>query len=124
MARITRGEKTRRVLELVGLGELGGTFSQAFRKMSVAEEEILSACERHPEEIKLIWNSFKLLDPGELAMLDDGVYRAHCRELLDRVADGEDTRPGTRAETCAMISRMTQATRLDRDVEILGLTIT
>ena len=26
------------------------------------------------------------------------MYRSHCRELLDRVAAGEDTRPGTTAE--------------------------
>ena len=32
------------------------------------------------------------------------MYRSHCRELLDRVAHGADTRPGTAAECCAALS--------------------
>jgi hypothetical protein len=31
------------------------------------------------------------------------VYRAHCREILDRVAAGDDTRPGTAAEVCCVM---------------------
>jgi hypothetical protein len=31
------------------------------------------------------------------------VYRSHCRELLDRVAAGADTRPGTAAEVCCTL---------------------
>ena len=112
------------MLDLVGLGEAAGAFTTAFRKMSVAEEEIAEACRRHWDDRKEVWNSFKLLDPGELSMLDDDVYRAHCREILERVVDGKDTRPGTRAEVCAMISRMTLVTRLQRDVELLGLVLT
>ncbi len=33
-------------------------------------------------------------------MRTEPVDRAHCRELLDRVARGEDTSPGTAAECC------------------------
>jgi hypothetical protein len=33
-------------------------------------------------------------------MKTEFVYRSHCRELLQRVAAGEDTRPGTAAECC------------------------
>ncbi len=38
-------------------------------------------------------------------MESERVYRSHCREILDRVAAGTDTRPGTAAEVCcAMLS--------------------
>jgi hypothetical protein len=36
------------------------------------------------------------------------VYRAHCRELLERVAAGADTRPGTAAEMCCTCHDMSQ----------------
>ena len=34
----------------------------------------------------------------------DFIYRGHCRELLERVAKGDDTRPGTAAECCLAMS--------------------
>jgi hypothetical protein len=37
-------------------------------------------------------------------MRTEFVYRSHCRELLDRAARGEDTRPGTAAECCIALS--------------------
>ena len=123
MARVNKQARTRQVLELVGLGDKSRIIQHAFELMKIAEDEITDACRRCPEARKRIWNSFKLLDPGELSALSDDVYRHHCREMLARVADGKDTRPGTRAEICAMISKMTLATRLHRDVEILGLRI-
>jgi hypothetical protein len=40
------------------------------------------------------------------------VYRAHCRELLDRVARGEDTRQATAAECCAALMETSLAAPL------------
>ena len=74
----------------------------AFERMEWAEEEIAAAQARHPEQADRIWHSFRLLVPndGLERMSYARVYRAHCREILDRVAAGEDTRPGTAAEIC------------------------
>lgn len=113
----------KRTLDLVGLGDKTGAFANAFEKMAIAEREILRACRAYPKARTRIWNAFGVLVPGGLSGLADAVYRHHCRELLTRVARGEDLRPGTRAEICAMISKMTLVTRLHRDVELFGLII-
>jgi hypothetical protein len=69
----------------------------AFERMEWAEEEIAAAQARHPRHADRIWHSFSLLVPnsGLERMSYERVYRAHCREILDRVAAGEDTRLGT-----------------------------
>ncbi|ANZ13332.1 hypothetical protein ACH4YO_40670 [Streptomyces noursei] len=64
-----------------------------------AHEEIDKAQDRHGERGKgLIWNSFLLLQATHDKLFREVLYRAHCREILDRVARDEDTRPGTDAE--------------------------
>jgi hypothetical protein len=47
------------------------------------------------------------------------VYRAHCKELLERVANGVDTRPGTKAEVLGAISNLSMAAPLKSDVAYL-----
>ncbi len=72
--------------------------------MAWAEEEIKAAQRRHPAAADRIWGSFGLLRPTQPLMRTEAAYRAHCRELLDRVAGGDDTRAGTAAECCAALS--------------------
>jgi hypothetical protein len=81
-------------------GDLGGMLAGIFERMDWAEDEITAAQKRHPGKADLIYHGFKLLNPTH-ELLSTGaefVYRAHCRELLERVAAGQDTRPGTAAE--------------------------
>jgi hypothetical protein len=80
------------------LGELKGVFAS----MEWAEEEIRAARRRHPAAADAMYHSFSLLTPqsGLDRMATEFVFRSHCRELLNRVARGEDTRPGTAAEVC------------------------
>lgn len=91
------------------LGEdAGGIFevmAGAFERMEWGEQEIAAAQARHPQHADRIWHSFCLLVPnaGLERMSYERVYRAHCREILDRVAAGEDTRPGTAAEVCCVM---------------------
>lgn len=66
-----------------------------------AEDEIQAAMRRHPRVADTLWHSNKLLCPTEDPRLTtEFVFRAHCRELLERVAAGEDTRQATDAEIC------------------------
>lgn len=74
--------------------ELGSIFEQ----MEWAEDEIEHAQRRHPAKTALLWTTFRLLVPTHDIMRTEFVYRSHCRELLERAAAGEDTRPGTYAE--------------------------
>jgi hypothetical protein len=75
-----------------------------FGAMEVAEKEIRDAQNRYPGAADRIRRSFMLLTPTtDLLTRNELVYRAHCRELLDRVAAGTDTRPGTAAECCVAL---------------------
>jgi len=75
-----------------------------FDAMEWAEGEIDAATRRHAAAADKIQRSFLLLRPAHPSMRTEVVYRSHCRELLDRVAAGEDTRPGTAAECCLALS--------------------
>lgn len=97
---------------LLDSGILGGGLSGLFGCMEWAEEEIAKARARHPRHADRIYHSFLLLTPTHQLMRAEFVYRAHCRELLDRVAAGEDTRPGTAAEVCCAISAVSLASPL------------
>ncbi|TDB90898.1 hypothetical protein E1264_03465 [Actinomadura sp. KC216] len=99
---------------------LTGLFSQ----MEIAEEEIELAQKRHGEPLLLrdtdgrpvnmdemgpIWHSFRLLGPDPdrgfpERMETELLYRQHCAELLDRVAEGLDTRAATGAELVIALS--------------------
>ncbi len=61
---------------------------------------------RHPSAADRIWHGFALLQPTHPLLYNEMLYRAHCAELLDRVARGDDTRPGTAAECCAAMSEV------------------
>ena len=86
--------------------ELHHALDAAFTTMEWAEEEIDAAKLRHPAAADRIWSSSRLLKPTLDLMRTEIVYRAHCRELLDRVAAGQDTRPGTAAECCIALSEV------------------
>lgn len=54
-----------------------------------------------------LWHTFSLLTPNPRCgdgMRTEFVYRSHCRELLRRVQDGEDTRLATNAELALICS--------------------
>jgi hypothetical protein len=84
--------------------DLGSVMSSAFEKMGWAEDEIEKAQARHGETGRgPLWNSFLTVRQNEDHMADEIIYRAHAREILDRVAAGHDVRPGTDAEMIASI---------------------
>lgn len=67
-----------------------------------AEEEIEAARARHPGQDDLLYHCFTLLQPTAARMTTEWVYRAHCRELLDRVAADGDPREATDAEVASV----------------------
>lgn len=69
--------------------------------LGIAEDEIQAAMRRHPHLADKLWHSNMLLCPtGNSRLGTEFVFRSHCRELLERVAGGADTRPATDAEIC------------------------
>jgi|ERR1700742_253971 len=98
--------------ELFGGGASGlfAVMAEAFDQMELAEDEIRKAQDRHPAHRDRLYHSFSLLKPnmGLERMASEMVYRAHCRELLERVVAGTDTRPGTAAEVCCVMLETTK----------------
>jgi hypothetical protein len=82
---------------------LASAMTAAFAQGDLREAEIAQAQERHPAAADRLWHAFRLLGHTHPVMDTPAVYAAHCRELLDRVAAGADTRPGTAAEICALM---------------------
>lgn len=91
-----------------------------FSLMSVAEEEISEAKERHPQKSDLIHNAFLILQPTDpIQGKAECVYRSHVRELLERIAKGKDTRPGTIAEVLCMLLDTATKTPLNQEGQTL-----
>jgi hypothetical protein len=98
----TNKDKTITAAEL--FAEVTDLLSSGFGQTDWAEDEVQQAMRRHPAKADEIWHSFGLLKPTHERLSYELVYRAHCREILDRVAARADTRPGTAAEVCVACS--------------------
>lgn len=86
-------------------GLLSGDMLSNFRQMEWADDEVERAQERHGETGKgPIYQAFpSLACISQPYMEPEIIFRAHCREILDRVAAGQDTRPGTDSEILGVL---------------------
>ena len=89
-----------------------GDIESALALTSHAEDEISDAMTRNPAHADRIWHSFRLLIPTFDRLHYEVVYRAHCRELLHRVAHDLDTRPATSAECCVAMMHTSKSAPL------------
>lgn len=98
-------EKLWESLRLVSTTEDSQVIGKTFELLGVAEEEISRVKKRYPNRAPVIDAFFMDLAPDEIMLpMIEEVYRAHCRELLDRVALDMDTRVATDAELLAHLS--------------------
>lgn len=97
------------------------SFGAIFDRIGWAEDEITQAITRYPDHADRIYHSFALLSGSEAAerMGVEAVYRAHAREIIERVVRGEDTRPGTAVEV--VIGLLAAAERAPLSHEGFGL---
>ncbi|GAA3305983.1 hypothetical protein [Nonomuraea dietziae] len=86
------------------LDVLTASLAPVFEQIEWAEDEVQLAMKRHPWAADTLWHSFSILKATRVLLRWELPYRAHCRELLDRVAAGLDTRPGTSAEILSVAS--------------------
>lgn len=89
-----------------------GDFTDAFRLVGVAEDEIDVYVGKYPRRGRAIWNSFGMLNPGRTNIPGrrlDNLFLPHIRELLKRVATGGDTRLPTAAEMLVQMSEASTA---------------
>jgi hypothetical protein len=86
------------------LDNVSRSLGAVFLQIEWAEEEIEAARQAHDERDRgPLWSSFKLLRSTCEGMEHEHIYRAHCRELLNRVVRGQDTGPGTDAEMICVL---------------------
>lgn len=86
---------------------LARTVRVTFDRVEIAEEEIRTAKRQFPARASEIHGAFAILCPTEpLRDLSEDVFRFHCRELLERVAKGQDVRPGTTAEVLGLLAEV------------------
>lgn len=97
-----------------------GAIGALLRHMDIDEDEIAKAQARHPGREKIIWRGFRLLYPNAyLHGAPEPVYRHHCAELLDRVAQGFDTTLGTDAEVMMGLSAASLKSPLKHTAAVL-----
>ena len=93
-------EKVREVVPRVG--EVVWTF----RLMERAGDAGREGQAKYPGHAGRVRDCFKLLCPASgLRTCTSELYLDHCAELIRRVAKGQDTRPGTRAEVIVVLSQ-------------------
>ena len=91
-----------------GVGEetFWNVVASTFEMMDWAEDEIARAMARHPDKADEIWrHTFGAANPGMAEMLtvsNERLYRAHVRELAERVAKGQELQLPTLAEVACM----------------------
>jgi hypothetical protein len=100
-----RSQEEREYMDVADIfKDLGSVVSGVSEKMDWAEDEIEKAQARHGETGRgPLWGSFRAVRQNENHMAEEIIYRAHAREILDRVAAGRDVRPGTDAEMIAAL---------------------
>ena len=85
-------------LLLAAMGPVGARIGGVFDLMTVAEEELALASQPPLFHV--------LVPPSNMVGLAPGVYRAHCRELIERYRTGYDLTWGTDAEALCALSEM------------------
>ncbi|HRK34499.1 MAG TPA: hypothetical protein PLJ47_07870 [Candidatus Hydrogenedentes bacterium] len=107
-------------LAKVANGSCVHAINQTFRRMEIAEKEIARAQRKHPKHKDRVFQVFRQLCPTPpLARVLDDVYRMHCRELIDRSIQCEDTKPATEAEVLGFLSQASLEAPLDRIPSLL-----
>jgi hypothetical protein len=106
----------------VGAESLGAALTDIFDLMQYAEEEIEAMAQARPEAAQRIrTEGFRYIAWHPGTQVTEAVYRAHARELLERLVEGLDLRPGTRAECLMAMSGASQRAPLNATATRLAL---
>lgn len=80
---------------------------QVFEMMEIAEELISTYKKQYPDKKEKIHNAFTYMRPSKyLQNVPAKVYRIHAREILDRIVEGKDLKPGSDAELLTAFSEI------------------
>ncbi len=98
--------------ELIG-PEFTKAVTTTLTQQDWAEDEISRGQQRHPDVADVLHHSFSLLTATHERMTTEFIYRAHARELIERVATGVSTKPGTSVEVALSLMRASLVTPLN-----------
>ncbi|MFD8101121.1 hypothetical protein ACFV24_16405 [Nocardia fluminea] len=101
------------ILREIAGPEVTKTLTTTLTQQDWAEDEISRAQQRHPDVADVLHHSFSLLTATEERMSTEFIYRAHARELIERVATGVLTKPGTSVEVVLLLMRASLVTPLN-----------
>jgi hypothetical protein len=109
------------LLSTVASNDVVSAIDYTFTCMTIAEEEIAAAKRRYKRVAGRVNGAFVVLMPSApLKGFSVELYRVHARELLERVARGQDTRLGTKAEVVALLSETSMKSPLTSDGYVLA----
>ena len=82
------------------LGVLGSDITAIFKHMEIAEDVIKEYAEKYAEKAHIINRSFLVLKEYNVSFFQraDFVFESHCREIIQRIVDGDSLSPPTDAE--------------------------
>ncbi|WP_331722975.1 hypothetical protein [Nocardia sp. NBC_00511] len=89
---------TAAVMNMLDTVHEGDCLAEYATLYAAALEAIPAAQARHPQQSAALADTFDLLKPTHPGFCSGPLYRAHCAEILARVANGHDTRPATGPE--------------------------
>ncbi len=89
--------------ELIEDNSIVNSVVSTLELMDIAEQEIADFQKCYPEYKDEIWNAFSHLCWHFGSDVNEKIYRHHARELLQRIVDGKDLNPGTKAEILNLI---------------------
>ncbi|MGW5922115.1 hypothetical protein ACWFPY_24255 [Nocardia fluminea] len=101
------------ILREIAGPEFTKTLTTTLTQQDWAEDEIRRAQQRHPDVADVLHHSFSLLAATHERMSTEFIYRAHARELIERVATGVLTKPGTSVEVVLLLMRASLVTPLN-----------
>ncbi|MEU4418468.1 hypothetical protein [Nocardia salmonicida] len=101
------------ILREIAGPEFTKTLTTTLTQQDWAEDEIRRAQQRHPDVADVLHHSFSLLTATHERMTTEFIYRAHARELIERVATGVSTKPGTSVEVVLLLMRASLVTPLN-----------
>ena len=101
------------ILREIAGPEFTKTLTATLAQQDWAEDEIRRAQQRHPDVADVLHHSFSLLTATHERMATEFIYRAHARELIERVAAGVLTKPGTSVEVVLLLMRASLVTPLN-----------
>ena len=98
------------------VGEMAPGIAVTLHLILIAEEEIAAAMLKAPESAEALNGSFLCLQPSHIIRgLSDELYRAYCKELLERVVDGVPLDIATKAEVLVALSATSLRAPLNRN---------